>query len=777
MATVYQALDLRLQRKVALKVMSPELLRDPGMIERFQREAQIIASLHHQHIVPVHSVEHIGDVHFFELRFVEGPTLRAVLEKAGPLPVDVVRAWFAQIAEALDYAHERGVVHRDIKPGNILVELDGTAVLTDFGIAKIEQAPRQTATGLLVGTTTYMSPEQWSGEGIGPSSDQYSLGIVLYEMLTGDVPFSGNMGQLLTSHLSETPTTLTKLRNDCPRDLARAVMRMLEKKPEVRWPSLAEAARGGQAVKPTSSDPIYAELRALAQGEGPERVLLGSGARSTTQSGLRSTTTRIKTAIRARPKTTVGVTALAVALPLALLSMLGPGPRGLDPAAPAGSDESAGLGGPVVDSRTVPALTLSPPMLLLAEGDSASLSPLLLSEGDTVRDPQVTWETAAADVVRVDSLGWVYAVGPGETAVRARSVNSEAWAEASILVGKGAALTEGPGGLGSGDRGSGAATDKEPVDRGAVPASIAAVPDSILLEVGLLQILDPIALDRAGQRVEAPLNVRSENPGVAEVRADANGSAIVGVRAGRTRVLITSGGIARAIPVVVADEPVADVQIDPVRVDLRVGESAVFAARVETARGGTFPGQVTWSSSRPEVAEVGPSGMVEGVGSGETRIVAAAGNRADTAIVSVRVADVPEVSSLSVTAPELFETADGAKSVQTHVVLSRSGGDGSPWCAGVTVRAQKGRTVQQTQNLPQPGSGGVERLEFSTLLERLGLGRGDSYRTDSIDTTVRVWNQTCAANPQEGDALGSASAPTQLCVSKSSRMSRWALCG
>ncbi len=773
MATVYQALDLRLQRKVALKVMSPELLRDPGMIERFQREAQIIASLHHQHIVPVHSVEHLGDLHFFELRFVEGPTLRAVLEKTGPLPVEVVRAWFAQISEALDYAHQRGVVHRDIKPGNILIELDGTAVLTDFGIAKIEQAPRQTATGLLVGTTTYMSPEQWSGSGIGPASDQYSLGIVLYEMLTGDVPFSGNMRQLLSSHLSEKPTAVTRLRIDCPRDLAKSVTRMLEKTPEARWPNLAEAARAGQAVKPTSSEAIYTELRALATGEGPEGVPYLSSARPTTQSGLRSTTTRITTAIRARPKTTAGFAALAVALPLSLLSLLGTGVGQSDATAPTGPGGSAGPGDPVPSAGAVPALTLSPTLLRLEEGESASLSPLLLSGGDTVVDPELTWETGAGEVARVDSLGRVFATGPGETTVVARSLDSNLWAEASILVSAGSVLPEAPGGSGTGERTGEAVPGEEPPAPDLVPTSLAAVPDSVKLEVGRTQLLEPMALNRSGQRVDAPVVVRSENPAVAEVRVDGTGSAIFGVGAGTTRLLLTSSGIAREIPVVVTDEPVIAVRIDPARADIQVGERAVFSAQVELARGGAGSRPIEWTSTRPEVAEVNSSGQVEGIGSGETQIVARAGGQADTALVSVLAADLPEVSSLSMTAPELFETPEGAKSVRTEVALSTSGGEDSPWCVGVTVRAQNGETVRQTQPL---NSGGVQSLEFSALLESLGLGRGDSYQTDSIGSTVRVWNQACTADPQDVDALGEASAPTPLCVAKSSRMSRWAPC-
>lgn len=683
MATVYQALDLRLQRKVALKVMSPELLRDPGMIERFRREAQIIASLHHQHIVPVHSVEEFGELHFFELRFVEGPTLRSVLEKAAPLPVEVVRAWFAQIAEALDYAHERGVVHRDVKPGNILIELDGTAVLTDFGIAKIEQAPRQTATGLLVGTTTYMSPEQWSGSGIGPASDQYSLGIVLYEMLTGDVPFSGNMRQLLTAHLAEAPTALTKLRNDCPRDLARAVTRMLEKAPESRWPNLTEAARGGQAAKPNSSDPIYEELRALAQGEGPEGVPRLSGTRSTTTaSGFRSTTTRITKVVRARPKTTAGVAALAVALPFSLLSMLGTGSGGVDPTTPAGPSGS-GAAGPFADSGFVEAPTPPPPTTQLISDDPAATS---------------------------------------------------------------AVLPEGSEGQATGSGVAVAVGGEEPSETDGVPASISAVPDSILLEVGLREILDPVALNRAGRPVDAQLSLRSLDPGVAEVGEDARGSGVLGVRPGRTSVRIAAGGIGREIPVVVVEEPVAGVHLAQSRVDLQPGESVRASARVEGLRGSTLTREVAWSSSRPEVAGITASGIVEAVGPGEAFIVATVGTHADTAVVSVASVTLPEVTSLAVTQPELFETGDGAKAVRTEVTLSTSGGNGLPWCVGVTVRAQDGQTFRQTQSLPPGDQGGVQQLEFSTLLESLGLSRGDSYRTDSCTSSDQLGQIPSRAN-------------------------------
>src|SRR5262249_37777959 len=187
----YLAEEVRLRRPVAIKVMRPSFLLDEGMVERFAREARTMASLHHPNIVMVHAVEESGDLHFFVMQYIAGRSLDQVLRDAGPLPVAAVQALLFQAGAGLGHAHRQGVVHRDVKPANIMLDQDGNAIVTDFGIAKVSDVQATSMTVGPMGTPLYMSPEQCSGITITPASDQYSLGNVAYEMLTGQTPFRG----------------------------------------------------------------------------------------------------------------------------------------------------------------------------------------------------------------------------------------------------------------------------------------------------------------------------------------------------------------------------------------------------------------------------------------------------------------------------------------------------------------------------------------------------------------------------------------------------------
>jgi serine/threonine protein kinase/uncharacterized protein YjdB len=266
MGAVYLAKDISLGRKVAIKVIASNLLSDATMISRFRFEAQTVASLRHPNIVNVHAVRQSADLHYFVMEFIDGPPLRNVVKTHAPLDVDVVQAIIFQVGSALAYAHRSagGVIHRDVKPANIMVDKEGDAFVTDFGISKMSEAQTGlTQTGATIGTPEYMSPEQCRGDALTGSSDQYALGIVAYEMLVGHVPFTGSQYNIMVSHTSERPKPILTVRPDCPPEVAEAVERMLAKTPQERWPDLdsAVAAMGGAPLGYQS--PIRQKIKAL----------------------------------------------------------------------------------------------------------------------------------------------------------------------------------------------------------------------------------------------------------------------------------------------------------------------------------------------------------------------------------------------------------------------------------------------------------------------------------------------------------------------------------
>jgi eukaryotic-like serine/threonine-protein kinase len=244
MGVVYRAKDRRLKRTVAIKVLPPELAFRSEIKTRFLREAETAAQLNHPNIVDIYAVDEAEGIVFFVMAYITGDNLAKRLHDHGALSCDETRRTLRDVADALAYAHERGVIHRDIKPDNILIDSQsGRPMVTDFGIARAvsDGDSRLTATGIAIGTPTYMSPEQAAGErAIDGRSDLYSLGIVGYQMLTGEPPFVANSTPaILVKHISERPTPVEQRRADVPQDLARVIMLLLEKDPANRFPSAA----------------------------------------------------------------------------------------------------------------------------------------------------------------------------------------------------------------------------------------------------------------------------------------------------------------------------------------------------------------------------------------------------------------------------------------------------------------------------------------------------------------------------------------------------------
>jgi serine/threonine-protein kinase len=242
MGLVLLAQDLRLQRPVAIKLLPPELASDAELVGRFEREARTAAQLDHPNIIPIFAVESTQDLHYFVMKYVDGPSLESLLE-GGPLPTERTERVVWEAAVALGHAHARGVVHRDVKPANIMLDRDGRVQIADFGISRAMGGTHVTRTGQLVGTPYYMSPEQAKGTTVDGRSDQYSLAIVGYELLAGQPPFSGeSLHTVLYKHISEPPPPLERLRPDAPPFLVAALHRALAKEPAERFATMEEFA-------------------------------------------------------------------------------------------------------------------------------------------------------------------------------------------------------------------------------------------------------------------------------------------------------------------------------------------------------------------------------------------------------------------------------------------------------------------------------------------------------------------------------------------------------
>jgi serine/threonine protein kinase len=272
MAIVYKAREIELDRQVALKVLPPELGPVGTVADRFKREARLAASLDHPNVIPVYRVGQAGGIMYMAMKFIDGRPLDAVLDAYGALPLPVVLIVLRAAAAALAFAHEHGIIHRDIKGANILVDRDAKVVVSDFGIARAVESGTLTATGAMIGTPHFMSPEQCAGKPVGPQSDQYSLGVVAYQMLTGSVPFDGDSLPEIIQHHWFTPVAdWSLMRPDTPAALTVAVLRLLEKDPAKRFGSTQELVATLDAIRQTDADRAAGEtlLRSMVRGTAP----------------------------------------------------------------------------------------------------------------------------------------------------------------------------------------------------------------------------------------------------------------------------------------------------------------------------------------------------------------------------------------------------------------------------------------------------------------------------------------------------------------------------
>ncbi len=257
MGAVYRGYQPALDRSVAIKVMSLAVVNEPGYAERFNREAKIVASLEHPQIVPLYDYGIAGDVSYVVMRLLTGGSLEDRMRRGERLSITEIATLLKQITAALEYAHSRGLIHRDIKPSNVMFDGRGDAYLVDFGIAKLLQASQVLTTHTaLLGTPSYMAPEQWMDHELTPAADQYALGILTYQLLTGELPFEATTPYaLMNKHINQVPTPPQVLRPEIPEHVAAVVQRSLAKAPADRFPNVtAYAAVFETATKDREAD-------------------------------------------------------------------------------------------------------------------------------------------------------------------------------------------------------------------------------------------------------------------------------------------------------------------------------------------------------------------------------------------------------------------------------------------------------------------------------------------------------------------------------------------
>jgi serine/threonine-protein kinase len=282
MSSVYKAHDKLLERHVALKILHEQYTRDDDFVERFKREARAVARLSHPNIVTVIDRGEDGGKEFIVFEYIDGENLKERLVRSGRMPVQDALELTLQVARALAFAHEHGLVHRDVKPQNVLLNGDGRAKVTDFGIARSLDVDGVTQTGTVLGTSNYIAPEQASGQPVDQQTDVYSLGVVLYELLAGDVPFPGeNFVTVALKHVNQPPPSLLDVRKDVPVRVAHAVDRALAKDPAQRFESMTAFADEVEACLTSPNDPGRSDDGAVTAITAPKPAARDNRAVST----------------------------------------------------------------------------------------------------------------------------------------------------------------------------------------------------------------------------------------------------------------------------------------------------------------------------------------------------------------------------------------------------------------------------------------------------------------------------------------------------------------
>ena len=576
MATVHLAHDRALDRRVAIKVMAPHLVAVDGMAERFLQEARVAAALSHPHIVPIHAVRRSGDLLYFVMRYVEGRSLDVILAERGPLPVPMVRAILTQVGSALEAAHRKGVIHRDIKPANILIDEHGDAVVADFGIARVGARPGTTEVGQTVGTPEYMSTEQCAGWALTGAADQYSLGVVAYELLAGAPPFRGaTLLEVVWKMVNEPAMPVIVHRRDVAEGLSDAIERMMSRRADERFPSVSDAIASLPPLTLAPDDPVRRELISFATARAAVR---GAAAAPTAGSSA------ARRAVPSASAQTV-VTTPAVASSVDVDSLPLPDVTGRH-----GSQDVARLRLPMVAG----VLTIDDVIPLCPEATDSTGRPIV--------DAGLAWTSSDPAVARVGPDGRVVAVGTGRAAITARS--GDAMCTLSLVVTRAGLRT------------------------------IALAPRPSSLEVG-----DRLALTLATGESEALLPHprlaawRSSDPSVASVDAVGRVSAL---REGAVEIFATAGGATGSVALRVTRAVITAVNVSGTPSRLVIGEHFRLSASAENAKGHPLHGlPVTWEVSDPGIAAISPDGDLVGLRSVQVLVAARVSGRVGTTRVTV----------------------------------------------------------------------------------------------------------------------------------------------
>jgi serine/threonine protein kinase len=635
MGTVYLAREVELERPVAIKVLSSNWLTDESMVERFRREARIIAALRHPSIVHVHGVGQVGDINYFIMDFIDGVSLGTVLRYHGVLPITSVQAVFYQVGSALSFAHRpaRGVIHRDIKPGNIMLDVEGNSFVTDFGISKVaESQSGLTKTGLIIGTAEYMSPEQCRGDTVTHASDQYALGAVIYAMLCGAPPFTGPDYRVLMGHTSEPPAPIQELRPDCPRELGDAVMRMLAKLPAERWPDIKDALKATGARPLLADDPVRDELIAIV---AQTRSRFAQGKPGLPRAKQDTGSTRTPTSLRISLPSQALETGDSIELRATKIFANGEETDSQEVSWQSGDESvvrinpttgemvAVGVGSTVITAWTagvaesvavdvsaprVTQLAISPDVVELDVGDTRQLAAEARGRRGQVLDRVVLWSSSDPQTATVSDQGLVRAHRVGKASLLAHCEGVGAAGIARVTPAKSAGV------------------------------HLLGVLSS--LEIGFAHPLRAEVRDIRGNRLDRPITWSSSNPAVARIAED---GMLYGLARGKVEVTASCEGQKASAEVSVISPRVAKITIVAPPESMVVGDRMKFQVSTYDARGQALASTVKWSSSDASVLALEDPAFFRAMRPGKARVTASCEDVATSVFIEVRPIPVAQV--------------------------------------------------------------------------------------------------------------------------------------